>query len=166
MRRVVVHNREIFIKPPNRSDKFVRIDMLVVEWVGVAKAFIPVIAEQDSSLSDLEVFMSDSNPSQPLRFVIFSVMNSYQRVVVGAHGEIFTLGWKAVQELVALNLVDQPVSAGTYRVTDNQSLEIRTKLRLSPPFTVTVWSEYLLGMLAVCSYREADQTWYFWVPES
>lgn len=156
---------DVFIEPPSGADELIRIGAGGAELIGVPKAFIPVLAERDSAFSDLEVFMSDSTPSQPLRFVVLSVMNSYQRVVVGANGEVFTLGWKTVQELATLNLIDQPVSTGTYRITDDQNLEIRTKLRLPLPFNITVWSEYLLGVLGVYSYREADRTWYFWVPE-
>lgn len=109
--------------------------------------------------------MSDSTPSIPLRFVVLSPMNPYQRVIVGADGEVFVVGWKIVQELAKDHLFSQPVSAGTYRINDDQTLEIRTKKWLVPPFTVNVWTEPLLGVLAVYAYRESESAFYYWAPK-
>lgn len=69
-----------------------------------------------------------------------------------------------MQELAAQHLVDQPVTAGAYRFSDAQRLYVRTELGLQPPFTINVWSEPLLGVLAVYYYRGAEKAWYFWVP--
>ncbi len=165
VRRVVVQDRKVLIKPLDGSDEFMMVGSSGTELVGVATAFIPIM-EQHSSSYDSEVFMNDLNNSRPLRFAVLSVMNSYGRVAVGADGEIFTLGWKAVQELAAHHLIDQPVTAGTYRINDDQTLDIKTKLRVQTPFTITLWSEPLLGVLAVYGYREVERTWYFWAPES
>lgn len=164
VRQAIVHDEEVFIKTSSEAGEFMRIGVPSAELIGVAKAFIPVIAEQDSSLSNLEVFMSDPNPSQPLRFVVLSAMNSYGRVIVGVEGEIFTLGWKAVQVLAGLHLVDRATAAGTFRLSDHQVLDIKVTLRIPPPFTVAVWSEPLLGVLTVCAYNRSERAWYLWTP--
>jgi hypothetical protein len=133
-----------------------------IELVGVATAIIPVIKEQNSS--QLEDFMSNFTSFTPLRFVVLSPMNFYNRIVVGADGKAFTLGWGALQELAGLHLVDQPVNAGSYRIKDGQTVVIRTTIKLSLPFSINIWGEPLLDVLAVYAYREG--LYYLWKPES
>lgn len=98
-----------------------------------------------------------------MRFVLLSLMNHHQRIIVGANGEVFTLGWKAVQELAGLRLVDQPITAGRYRINDNQTMDIKTTLKLTSPFSIIIWTEPILGILAVYTYQEGS--YYFWEPE-
>lgn len=165
VRRISVFNGQVFIRPPGSESKPVGVGEPGIKLIGVATAFIPVIADRNPSPSELEVFMNDSMPFVPLRFVILSPMNPYERVIVGADGEVFVVGWKIVQELAKDHLFSQPVSAGTYRINDDQTLEIRTKKWLSLPFTVNVWSEPLLGVVAVYAYQESESAFYYWAPE-
>jgi hypothetical protein len=92
-------------------------------------------------------------------------MNFYSRIVVGAGGEVFTLGWKAVQKLAGQNLFDQPVTAGDYRINDDRTLQLRTRIEIPSPYSINIWSQPMLGVLAVYSYQEEDQAFYFWAPE-
>lgn len=164
VRRISVFNGQVFIEQPGKSE-LVRVDQPGIKLTGVATAFIPVVADRNLFSHKLEVFMSDSTPSIPLRFVVLSPMNPYERVIVGADGEVFVVGWKVVQELARDHLFDRPVTAGTYRIHDDQTLEIRTKKSLSPPFTVNVWSEPLLGVVAIYAYLESESAFYYWAPE-
>lgn len=138
-----------------------KVGKLDIELVGVATAFIPIIAEQNST--PLEVFMSDTTSFTHLRFVVLSLMNFYNRIVIGADSQVFTLGWQAVQELAALHLVDQPVPAGSYTINDDQTMDIKTTISLPLPFSINIWSEPLLGVLAVYAYQE--ESYYYWTPE-
>jgi DNA polymerase V len=165
VRQISVFNGQVFIEPPDGKGQPVGVDEPGIKLIGVATAFIPVVVDRNPSPSELEVFMNDSTPFAPLRFVVLSPMNPYERVIVGAEGEVFVVGWKIVQELAMDHLFSQPVSAGTYRINDDQTLEIRTKKWLSPPFTVNVWSEPLLGVLAVYAYQESESAFYYWAPE-
>lgn len=163
VRRVSVRNGEIFIKPVSGSAESLKVDGQDVELVGVAVAFVPVVMEQNFAPSDVEVLMSDPTFFTPPRFVILSPMNWYGRAIVGADGEVFTLGWKAIQELAEQQLIDQPVYAGSYRIDDDRTLNVRTEIQRSPPLIANLWSEPLLGVSAVYVYR--NRTFYYWVPE-
>lgn len=165
IRQVSVFNGQAFIEPPGGKGEAVGVVEPGIELIGVAIAFIPVVPDRNPSLSELEVFMSGSTPATPMRFVVLSPMNPYERVIVGAEGHVFVVGWRIVQELAMDHLFSQPVSAGTYRINDDQTLEVKTKKWLSPTFTINVWSEPLLGVLAVYTYQELENTFYYWAPE-
>lgn len=165
LRQISVINGQVFFEQLGSEGEPIRIGDPGIELVGVATAFIPVVAENNPSSPELEVLMEDTMALVPLHFVLLSPMNPYERVIVGADGQVFVTGWKIVQELAREHLFDRPVTAGTYRINDDQTLEIRTKKGLPPPFTVNVWTEPLLGVLAVYAYWESENTFYYWAPE-
>lgn len=165
VRQIIVISGQVVIEQPGSEGEPVRVGEPGIELIGVATAFIPVVAEHDPSSQELEVLMEDSTSVVPLHFVLLSPMNPYERVIVGAEGQVFVTGWKIVQELAREHLFDRPVTAGTYRINDDQTLEIRTKKGIAPPFTVNVWTEPLLGVLAVYSYQESEKAFYYWAPE-
>jgi hypothetical protein len=165
VRQISVFNGRAFIKPPGGEDEPVAIGEPGIKLIGVVSAFIPVVPDRNPPSTELEVLMSDSTNATPMRFVVLSPMNPYERVIVGAEGEVFVVGWRIVQELARDHLFGQPVTAGTYRINDDQTLEVKTKKWLLPPFTINVWSEPLLGVLAVYAYIESENTFYYWAPE-
>jgi DNA polymerase V len=165
VRQISVFNGQVVFEPLSGEGEPVVVGEPGIELIGVVTGFIPVVTDSNPSSPGLEVLMKDSTSLVPLRFAILSPMNPYERVIVGAEGEVFVTGWKTVQELAKGHLFDRPVTAGTYRIHDDQTLEIRTKEWLSPPFTVNVWTEPLLGVLAVYAYQESDRTFYYWAPE-
>src|SRR4051794_4945975 len=102
-------------------------------------------------------------PWMPILFTILSPPNFYGRVVVGdSSGEIFTLGNKALQDLINDKLIQRPLRGGDIETRGDMhfSVSIGEDLRARK---ITFWSQPLLGIGTICAYEWRNQKWYLWL---
>jgi hypothetical protein len=100
-----------------------------------------------------------------MKFVLLSTPNQWKRVLVGYGSEVFAISAKKLEELMSENMIEPPLSGGTFRVNPGGGFEISTMLRpQSFPLTIVGWNDPLIGLRTVCAIDESRQQWYLWKP--
>jgi hypothetical protein len=101
---------------------------------------------------------------QPVRFAILSTENHARRVIVGAAGDIFTIGGDQLQKLAIDGLVGRAQIGGRIREHENSHYELIIYRDLPFPMKIQFWRQPMLGLETVCAYDKRSREWYLWVP--
>jgi hypothetical protein len=100
----------------------------------------------------------------PVHFAILSTENHARRVIVGAVGEVFTIGAEQLQKLAAGGLVGRAQIGGRIREHENSHYELIIDRDLPLPLNIKFWKQPMLGLETVCAYDKKSREWYLWVP--
>jgi hypothetical protein len=100
-------------------------------------------------------------------FTLLSVMNWYDRVVVGdSSGKIFTLGYRTWQKIVNEKAFTTAASGGPIRFLlpseVNSTVRVNWNLRRFRPLRIILCHEPLFGLEVYCSWDSIGRLWYLW----